>query len=126
MNKFMTKSIFLTSVLLIFAGLSVSAVERSFNYDFGSSYQVLLPSEKTAIDAGIFSQDENPFNPSDEIGGPQRGWGDPDPLDPPGGGTENPDCSFNDCPVGNGMYILISLLAAYGVILFYRRKRSCA
>jgi len=128
MNKFMAKGIFLTSVLVIFMGLSVSASEYASKYDFGS--KTVLPSEKAALDAGIFSNDIGSTYTDDEgkgtLGDPQRGigGGGDDPIDPgDGGGEDCPGC-YNDSPVGNGVYILITLLAAYGGVLFYRRKKT--
>jgi len=127
----MTKSIFLTSVLLIFMGLSVSADDYSAKYYFGNVYMsASLPSTTTATDAGILSDYADLSEPNitgRDLTGPMRGGfdnDDEDDLTGGGGGTIDPDCSWNDCPVGNGAYVLISLLAAYGVMLFYRRKKT--
>jgi len=128
MNTFITKSIFLTSVLLIFSGLLVSAGgQNASDYDlFGST----LPSEVTAASTGIFGSSGDIYN----SGRPQRapdggGWGDDGGgLGGDNGGTEDPDCVYNDngCPVGSGIYILMLLLFTYGGMLFLRSKKIIA
>ena len=115
MKTFITKSI-LTAALLII-GLSVSAERYALEYEFGSGYESVLPSKQMiAADANIFS------SPGNDIGRPQRGFGDDgdDPFDP-GGGTD-PDDGYNDAPVGSGMYVLMLLAVAYGGYLFRRKK----
>ena len=130
MNTSMAKSIFLTTVLIFF-GLSVSASEpftSGNDYFGGNQSHASLPSEHTAYSANMFSTSD--FVSGDVVsqgtldGASGGGWGDPDPLDPPpGGGTIDPNCGYNDCPIGNGIYVLMLLLSTYGGMLFLRRKK---
>jgi len=135
MKTFITKSI-LTSVLLIFIGLSVSAAARDIlDYSFDSDLQVssghpTISSGKSIgeIQKGFGLEFEDPFNPggTDPDGGYNDGTlggfgdDDDDPFDP--GGDTDPDCAYNDCPVGSGIYILLLLVAAYGGYIFRRKK----
>ena len=120
MKQVITKYI-LTSTLLIFIGLSVSA-DYVPAYNFNESQTSILPSEQSMIDNG------NMFSESDMFGSrPQRGFGDDggdDGFDP-GGGSDCPHC-FVDAPVGNGTYMLLLLAAAYGVFIFRRKKAYIA
>ena len=145
MKNFITKSM-LTFALLVIIGLSASANRYISEYKF-DDYQVVSPSERTAVSAGIFStqsgdmfsnrpqrifgddsddplgggtgNDNDGFNDGGSGGG---GFGDDgdDPFDP--GGGDDPDCGYNDCPVGNGVYALMLLAVAYGGYLFRRKK----
>ncbi len=116
----MKKSIFLTSVLLIFIGLSVSANNYAAEYEFGS----VLPSEQTAADAGIFGGGASQGNDMMYSSGPNRGWGDPG-TDPGGGtGGKDPDDGHVDAPIGSGISILMLLTGVYGFFLTRRRKEQ--
>lgn len=121
MNTIMTKSIFLTSVLLIFSGLLVSAGgQNASEHDFFSSQ---IPSERTMASTGIFGSSDNKSGAPQKAGG---NWGGDDGSIGGGdGGTEDPDCVYNDngCPVGSGVYILMLLLSTYGGMVFLRRKK---
>ena len=151
MNLFMkktsiTKSI-LTSALLIIIGLSVSANRYVSEYRFDDC-QVVSPSKQTATDAGIFSGTSGDMfggrpqrifgdDPDDPLGGGTGndnegfndggsgsgggGFGDDDddPFDP--GGGDDPDCGYNDCPVGNGICVLFLLAVAYAGYLFRKK-----
>ena len=130
MKTFITRSIFITSILLIFVGLSVSADNDSW---FGGNSLPELPTS----DAGIFDDpsgkpERSWFTTGGGSGGELdlgfgegRGFGD---GDGDGGGfdegaDENPsDCSYNDCPIGGGVYILMLLASAYGLFLVRRKK----
>jgi len=113
----MKKSIFLTSVLLIFIGLSVSA------NPYAIEYKGTLPSEQAVIDAGIFgstTQNNEMFG-----SGPQRTFGD---LGDGGGfddgGIEDCVDCYNDASIGGGISILALLAGAYGFFLTRRRKEQ--
>jgi hypothetical protein len=108
-------------VLLIFFGLSFSANLNAsyYEYAYGSGYEVVSPSEQYAVEAGIFSHGS--------LFGPQkRGFEDGDgggPADPGGGGGADNPGGYNDAPVGSGVWLLLLLVAAYGVVI-YRRKKN--
>lgn len=120
MKNFIKRNIFLT-VLLIFMGLSVSAAANAAEYEvFSDYYETVLPSQQTAYDADMFSSHSS-------VPPIQRGVVDDEEEDDINvGGGKDPGCASNDgsCPVGNGVYVLLSLLCAYGGLLFYRSKKT--
>jgi hypothetical protein len=109
------------SLILIFFGLAVSTsiCATEYEYAFGSGYETTLPSEQTAIDAGIFASHSDLFGPQ------TRGFedGSGDPFDT-GGGSEN-GCAYVDgCPVGGGILALLTMVGAYGAFLFRRKNKE--
>jgi len=131
MRKFIIKNTLLTSIVIILLGLSYSNKVSASEYDGRAiDPSTALPSDRTAREAGIFSGD---INGSDNNSGDMfippimKAIGDDDEDDgfDSGGGEDCPTC-YNDSSIGSGIFVLSSLLIAYGGVLFLRRRKTTA